>query len=221
MDGDFPGMYAFNKNKGRSFRVKFGPTENEFSIVLFERTEKLSYEDCAARGLFTNIDNLATAIDLWAGQQKDISEIRYQFEELELYKGFEYIHPDNDIDRAWTKVKNRLFNNTEFWRHPEWEERYEVMLREAKKHKAFIEYFPFTSHYLLRFSLDQLIRETWPLDYYIIPVMYSEEVPETLGKFYVSYHWETKDGKFFDSVKEALDFYAEKLKENKPTRWVG
>lgn len=113
-----------------------------------------------------------------------------------------------------------FFNNTEFWKQTEWNERYLEMLNEAKRHNAFESYFPFTSHYLLRFSIDKEIKETWPLFAYIIPVMYSIEVPKTLGKFYVSYNDKSNGRQFFKTVKEALDFYADKLKEIKPIKWV-
>ncbi|HRH48817.1 MAG TPA: hypothetical protein PLP23_08695 [Panacibacter sp.] len=220
IDGTFPNRYAFCNNSGRSFRVEFGPTDKDLSIVLFERTDKQNYEECFARGLFTNIDRLVNVIDIWVDKQKDISEINRQFEELELYKDFEFRNSNNDIDKAWTKVKNMFFNDTEFWKFSEWKERYVEMLIEAKKHKSFINYFPFTSHYWLRFSLDKGIKETWTLDTYIVPTMYSEEVPKTLGKFYVSYNDKPVGGQFFETAKEALDFYAERLKQTKPFRWV-
>jgi hypothetical protein len=128
--------------------------------------------------------------------------------------------------KAWLEkrnkiiVKNMFFNDAEFWKFSEWKNRYVELLSEAKKHKAFQNYFPFTSHYWLRFSIDKQMKETWTLDTYIIPTMYSDEIPTTLGKFYVSYNDKPMGGQFFDTVKEALDFYAEKLEETKPIRWV-
>jgi len=219
IDGIFPDSYAFHNNPGRSFRIEFGSTDNDLSIVLFERTDKQNYEECLARGLFTNIDRLVNVIDLWVDKQKDIFEIKKRFEELELYKDFEFRNSNNDIDKAWTKVKNMFFNDTGFWKFSDWNERYLEMLIEAKKHKSFINYFPFTSHYCLRFSLDKSIKETWALDTYIVPTMYSEEVLETSGRFYVSYNNKPMGGQFFETVKEALDFYAERLKQTKPIRW--
>jgi hypothetical protein len=50
--------------------------------------------------------------------------------------------------------------------------------------------------------------------------MYSNEVPNTLGKFYVSFNDKPMGGQFFETAKAALDFYADKLKETKPTKWV-
>src|SRR5688572_7348539 len=65
IDGTFPDRYAFYNHSGRSFRIEFGPTDKDFSIVLFERTDKQNYEECFARGLFTNIDRLVNVIDIW------------------------------------------------------------------------------------------------------------------------------------------------------------
>ena len=219
IDGTFPDKYSFSNKTGRSFRTEFASTDKNFSIVLFERTDKQNYEDCFARGLFNDLDRLAAVIDLWVDKQNSISEIKSKFDELEHYSDFEFNNPNPNIDKAWTKVKNMFFNNTKFWKETEWNKRYLEMLNEAKRHKAFENYFPFTSHYWLRFSIDKEIKETWPLDTYIIPTMYSVEVPNTLGKFYVSYNDKLMGGQFFETAKEALDFYAEKLKEKKPIQW--
>jgi|GEM_PF-1563054 len=221
IDGTLPDRYSFYSKSGRNFRTEFGSTNGNFSIVLYERTDKHNYENCFARGLFTNLDRLTLVIDLWVDKQKDISEIKSKFDELELYSGFEFQNPNHDIDKAWTKVKNMFFNNTEFWKQNEWNERYLEMLNEAKRHKAFENYFPFTSHYWLRFSIDKDIKETWTLDTYIIPTIYSSEFPNTLGKFYVSYNEKPMGGQFFETAKEGLDFYSEKLKEIEPIKWVG
>lgn len=219
IDGTFPDKYAFYNQIGRSFRIKFASKDEEYSVILYERTDKQNYENCFARGLFTNLDKLTTVIDLWVDKLKEISEIKSQFDELELYSDFEIKNPNQDIDKAWTKVKNMLFNDTEFWNQCEWKERYLEMLNEAKRHIAFENYFPFTSHYWLRFSIDKDIKETWTLDTYIIPTMYSDEIPKSLGKFYVSYNDKPMGGQFFETVKEALDFYADKLKKKKPIKW--
>lgn len=220
IDGTFPEGYAFYNNQGRSFRTEFALSNNEFSIVLFEKTPDLNYENCLARGLFRDIERIAMVIDLWVSKQKSVTEIKKHFDELELFEDFEFKNANDDIEKAWRKVKNMFFNDTEFWKFSEWKERYVELLGEAKKHKSFQNRFPFTSHYWLRFSVDKQMKETWTLDTYIIPTMYSEEVPATVGRFYVSYNEKPMGGQFFGTVKEALDFYAQKLKETKPIRWV-
>ena len=118
------------------------------------------------------------------------------------------------------KVKNWFFNDPSFWKTPEWNSRYSELIEKAKAHPAFQKLFPFTSHYWLRFSVDKDKKETWEMDTYIIPTFYSNEVPETLGKFYVSYNDQPMGGHFFETVEEALDFYAAKLSETNPIRWV-
>ena len=202
IDGTFPDNYSFYNKSGRSFRVEFASTDKNFSIVLYDCMDKQNYENCFSRGLFTDLDSIANVIDLWIAKQKDILEIKSEFDELELYSDFEIINPNQDIEWAWTKVKNMHFNDTEFWKQLEWNERYLEMLKEAKRHKAFENYFPFTSHFCLRFSIDKDIKEIWPLDTYIIPTMYSEEVPNTLGKFYVSFNDKPMGGQFFETATE-------------------
>ena len=219
IDGILPDRYSFYNKPGKSFRTEFGATETIFSIVLYERTDKQNYENCFARGLFTNLDRLTTVIDLWLDKLIDTAVIKKEFNELELYSDFQFKSINSDIDNAWTKVKNMFFNDAEFWKFSEWKERYFELLDEAKKHNAFANYYPFTSHYWLRFSVDKGIKETWTLDTYIVPTMYSNEIPTTLGKFYVSYNDKPMGGQFFDTAKEGLDFYAEKLKEVKPIKW--
>jgi len=220
IDGTLPERYSYYNKPGKTFGAEFGPTEASFSIVLLEKTDGQKYENCFARGLFTDLDRLATVIDLWVDKQSDIDIIKKEFPEIELYLDFEFKNTNDDIDKAWTKVKNMFFNDNGFWQFSEWKERYFELLNEAKKHIAFENYFPFTSHYWLRFSIDKDIKETWMLDTYIVPTMYSDEVPNTLGKFYVSYNDKPMGGQFFETAKEGLDFYAEKLKETKPIKWV-
>jgi hypothetical protein len=215
IDGTFPDRYSFYDNPGRSFRAQFAMSDKDFSIVLFERTGNQVYEYCFARGLFTNIDRLTTVINLWVSNQGDIQEIKSQFEELDLYTDFENKNPDSDIDKAWTKVRNLFFNDTKFWKNVEWKSRYVELLNEAKRHNSFKHYFPFTSHYWLRFSIDRKLKEIWPLYVYIIPTMYSNEISETFGKFYVSFNEKPLSGQFFENAKEGLDFYARKLVEIK------
>lgn len=157
---------------------------------------------------------------MWVDKQKTITEIKKVFDELEPFKDFDFRNAHDDIENAWRKVKNMFFNDTEFWKFSEWKNRYIELLDEAKKYQAFQNYFPFTSHYWLRFSVDKQIKETWTLDTYIIPTADSDEIPTTAGKLYVSYNDKPMGGEFFETAKEALDFYAQKLKETKPIRWV-
>lgn len=220
IDGTFPDKYAFYDKDGRSFRTEFASTDRQFSIVLFERTNQLKYENCFARGLFDNLDRLAQVIKLWASDKDDVESIKLKLDELEQYQDFDFKHSNSDIDKAWTKVKNMFFNDTGFWKDPDWNDRYLELLTAAKRHNSLQTYFPFTSHYCLRFSVDKEIKETWTLDLYIIPTAYSEEIKEGSGKFYVSYNEKPMGGQLFDNVKDAIDFYVEKLKETDPIKWV-
>jgi len=220
IDGTFPTEYAFIGGDGRQFRTEFASNRTEFSVVLFERTPNLNYENCFARAVIRDLNKLARLIDLWVDKHTDIEKLSCEFSELELFKPFSFIHDNPAIEAAWIKVKNMKFNTPVFWKDTDWNDRYEIMLEAAKRHKGFATYFPFTSHYWLRFSIDKDIKETWTLDTYMIPTMYSIEVPKTLGKFYVSFNDKPIGGQFFATVKDGLDFYAEKLIETKPIKWT-
>ena len=217
IDGTLPDKYSFCHGPGRIFSAEYAMTDEEFSIVLYERTDKQNYGKCFARGLFNNIDRLTSVIALWVGTPNDISKIKSQFDELELFVDFEFSNPNDDINRAWTKVKNMKFNTPIFWKDPEWEERYNEMLIEAKQHPLFKNYFPFTSHYMLRFSVDSELRETWPLGFHIVPASHdSLKTPISLDRYYVSF---LTGSQFFKTAREALDFYGKKLQESRPVKW--
>jgi hypothetical protein len=214
VDGSFPEEYAFIHKGKRKFRTEFASTKREFSLILYESTNKQEYENCFARGLFTDIGRLANAIDYWSGKCKPIPELEESFTELELFKEPDFKNLGIEIQKAWRKIYNMFFNDSVYWKTPDWNSRYLEMLSEAKTHHAFQNYFPFTSHYLLRFSVDKQLHETWDLTVYITPTINTSG-----GNFYVSYKDESMSGRYFETVKDALDFYAEKLKEIKPTKW--
>lgn len=216
IDGTLPDKYAFSNKGKRKFRAEFASNENEFSVILYESTNKQEYENCFARGLFTDSVRLASVIDYWSGKREQISKIKNAFNELVFFEEPELKNPNPEIEQAWRKIQNMFFNETGFWRNPEWNHRYLVMLNEAKSHHAFQNYFPFRSHYVLRFSVDKELHETWNLSAYMIP-----PVQKSDGNFYVSYKDESMSGEYFDTAKAALNFYAEKLKEIKPTKWGG
>lgn len=220
MDGTLPDQYAFYNKKGRSFRAEFAQTDKEFSIVLFERTEKQNYEQCFARGIFNNLNRISKVIDLWVGKQKPISNLKTEFKELEIYQDFDFQNSNPDIEKAWNKVKNMFFNDTKFWKNIDWRNRYLEMLIGTKRHPEFQNLFPFTSHYWLRFSPKKdFITECWTLDTYIITIMHSTELPKELGNYYVS-ESENIDGNYFAELKEALDFYSSILKKTEPIKWT-
>jgi len=217
--GYLPDTYAFLHDGVRQFSTEFAESQDEFSIVLYEWRKEQKYNYCFARGIFTDIKRLAMAIDIWVDKQKSATEIKSQFSELELFQDFEVRNHNPDIEFEWMKVKNIFFKDLTFWKSHEWNKRYLELLTKAKEHQAFQNLYPFTSHYWLRFSVDKDKKETWMLDTYVIPTFYSSEFPETLGKFYVSYNDKPIGGQFFETANEALDFYADKLKETKPIRW--
>lgn len=217
--GTLPDRYSFVHKQGRCFSAAFALNENSFSIVLLEKTDNLNYDNCFARGLFSDINRLAYVIDWWVDKQEDILLIKLRFEELELFSDFVTANQNSDIKKAWRKVRNTFFNDTEFGQYTEWKEKYWELLNIAMHHKAFENYFPFTSHYWLRFSPDKDLNVTWDLNTYIVPTVYNDKDPLIHGKYYVSFNDKPLGGMFFETAKEALDFYAGKLKEVEPTNW--
>ncbi|TXD81653.1 hypothetical protein ESY86_00010 [Subsaximicrobium wynnwilliamsii] len=220
MDGTLPDRYAFYDKKGRSFSAEFAQTDKDFSIVLFERTEKPNYEKCFARGIFNDLNKISKLIVFWVVEQKSISNLKTEFKELEIYQDFDFKNLNPDIEKAWNKVKNRFFNDTKFWNNIEWRNRYSEMLIRTKMHPEFQNLFPFTSHYWLRFSPKKdFITECWTLDTYIVPIMHTKELPKELGNYYVS-ESENIDGNYFAELNEALDFYSIILKKTEPIKWI-
>ncbi|MEO3407165.1 DUF6193 family natural product biosynthesis protein [Mucilaginibacter sp. CAU 1740] len=211
-DGHFPAQYAFIRGGERQMRTEFAATNQQYSIVLYERTDKYKHEICFARGIFNSLERLAIVIDLWVDRLKDANEISDQFQELELYKSFSFKNPDPAIDKAWEKVKNMQFNDTEYWKKPEWQARYSEMLNAAKHYGVFKNLYPFTSHYALRFSKDESIRKVWNLFLNIEPSWHTNE-----KAFRVSYG--EKDVEVFDDINDALDFFATKMEEIVPLRY--
>jgi hypothetical protein len=216
IDGILPNKYAFlRSDNGRNFRINFANSENEFSTIFYERTNQLKYENCFGRAIFDDLAKLASAIDLWIDKNLSIDFLKEQFPEIETFEPFDFRHDNSDIEAAWIKVQNMFFNDEFFWKDKEWRHRYHQMLLEAKKKKDFHNYFPFTSHYWLRFSIDKDITETWPLGLHIMPT-----IDTSKGQYYVGVSDENKDGYFFDNIADALNFYSKKLNETKPTKWL-
>ena len=216
IDKESPSNYAFYEpQKERNFRVYFGDKKSQFSIVFFERTKEKNYEICHLRGLFNSIIELAKAIKNWTEDENEIEEIANRFSNLEKYQFDDFENPDSRIDARWKYVRNSFFNDNKFWKNKNREERYFKMVDSAKRKDEWKNYYPFTSHYMLRFSLDNEIRHTWVLDLNIIPSWdlskgnYKVNVPEE----------ENKEGFYFDKLEDAIEFYDIKLKEHQPFKW--
>ncbi len=216
IDNESPSSYAFyNPKKDRNFRIDYGRNKEEYSIVLFDRTEERSHEICYLRGLFSSLSKIADLISCWIDREEGIRQIEIRFEELEGFQFDEYENPNPIIETMWKYVKNNVFNNTKFWTNRSWEERYFKMIDKSKRNESWKDYFPFTSHDLLRFSLDEQLRHTWVLDLNIVPSWdiakgnYKVSVPEQ----------ESKEGYYFDRLEDAIGFYEKKLNEYQPIKW--
>ncbi len=217
IEEELPFSYAFFHPTGeRNFRVSFGKNKNQFSILLFDRTEKRNHEICYLRGIFNSMDDLAKVIKNWIEDEEEIDELANSFSNLERYKFDEIKNINDEIEVRWKYVRNSIFNNSEFWKNRNWEERYFEMIDKAKRKEEWKDYYPFTSHDMLRFSLDNEIKYTWVLSLNIIP---SRDI--TKGNYKVSVpKEETNEEYYFDKLEDAIEFYDMRLKENQPVRWT-
>ena len=216
IDNESPSNYAFYQpTKERNFRVDFGEIANEFSTVFFDRTEKRNHEICYLRGRFDSIKRLADSIKMWVEDEETEENIANRFKELESFHFDDYENPNPQIEERWKYVKNRIFNDTEFWKNKDWEERYFKMVNAAKRKEEWKNYFPFTSHHWLRFSLNYDLTNTWELGLHIIPTWTTEN-----GNYHVGVpESESKEGFTFQELDEAIEFYDLKLKEYQPINW--
>lgn len=217
IDNELPENYAFYKPLGRkNFRVEFGETQNDYSVVLFERTNNRNYEMCYFRGIINSLDRLSELINDWIEDNMSIELIDEKFPELEQFQSDEYECPNEEIERMWNYIKNTAFNDTEFWKHKDWEERFVKLVAVAKRKEEWKKYYPFTSHYMLRFSLDSKLQHTWELDLNLVPAHDTRK-----GKYIVNVP-EIPNGKsyYFVKLEEATNFYDRKMKEYQPIKWI-
>ncbi|MEM9545179.1 MAG: hypothetical protein AAGA77_04360 [Bacteroidota bacterium] len=208
-----PANYVYYTPTGdRNFRVDFGRTTMEYSVVLFIRTKEQNYEMCYFRGLFNSLDQLARVLKAWIDEKQNVDVIATQYNELEPFLFDEFVHPNPAIEERWCYVKNRIFNDLKFWQNQNFEMLYFKMLEHAKRNKEWSHYYPFTSHDWFRFSLNEELSVTWVLALVLIPTRTTEK-----GNYFVGVpEEECKEGYFFDDVEEAIKFYGRKLKEYKP-----
>jgi hypothetical protein len=213
-DGKSPSDYAFhNPIRERNFRVNFGNTIQEYTVVLFDRTKTRDYEICYLRGKFSSIKRLAKSIQMWIEVEEKVQVIASCFPELETFQFDSYKNPNPLIEARWQYIQNKVFNNAHFENNKEWENRYSKMIAAAKRKKEWETYFPFTSLHLLRFSLDNNLRNTW-VELHITPTMNDES-----GNYHVGVpSTENKQGFTFQKLEEAIDFFDLKLNDYHPIK---
>jgi hypothetical protein len=158
---------------------------------------------------------VANSIKDWIEIEETVKNIANEFEEFEIFQFDEFENPNPEIEERWKYVKNRIFNDTLFCKKKDWEERYFKMLDAAKRKEAWKSYFPYTSHYWLRFSLNSELTNTWELGLHIIPTWETED-----GNYHVGVpESENKEGFTFKELDEAIEFYDFKLNEYQPINW--
>ena len=218
-DNTLPSNYVFYEpNKARDFRVGLRRAHRQFTVVLLEKTGVRDFVICYFRGIFTSMNELAKAIKHWVEDEYDIDKIATRFPNLEKYIFDEFENPNPIIEARWKYVRNRFFEQYKFWEGGDREIRYFKMVDHAKRRDEWKNYYPFTSHYSLRFSLTDEISHTWVLSLNIVPTWcktngnYRVAVPQKENKA-------EEDFFYFEKLEEALDFYSVKLKEHQPIKW--
>lgn len=213
IDDKPPSNYAFYKpEKERSFRVNFGKTLHEYSVIYFKIQEKNEF--CCLRGIFNSMERIAISIKNWVEDEKTSNEIANRFSELESFEYDDYENPNSKIEKRWVSIKNFVFNDRWFWENRNWEQKYFKMIRMAKGIEEWKDFYPFTSHYMLRFSLNEKNSYTWKLGLNIIPTR-----DEAKGKYLVNIPEEKNNKCYFNNLEKAIEFYGIKLKEYLPIKW--
>lgn len=224
VNNETPSKYAFYyPKKERNFRLEFGKTVDEYSIVFLIRPEERKYEICYLRGIFTSLEKLAKSIKLWVEKEEDIDVMANRFQELERFVFDSNKHPNPKIEECWMYVKNDVFNSTRFWKKRNWEKRYYKLIREAKMKKEWENYYPFIDLERLRFSKNYELTEMWEYGIDIIPTFTKGEGdfnfsnPKALndeGGYYVGVlQSENEEGYFFKELNKAIEFFEKKLNE--------
>ncbi|WP_044209904.1 hypothetical protein [Flammeovirga sp. OC4] len=202
----------YTSKNDQSIHIEFASNETEFVVLFFDAYEKRDYEFCFLRGIVKGIQRLALLLKTWVDEKVNVQQLFTEFSELEQFESFTHPHPNQKIENQWIKVKNRCFQNIDFLNNKDWYNRFDEMLCTSKRRIDFQNYYPFTSHNWLRFSLDPKIQHTWTLDLYIVPTLTTAK-----GNFYVGLPGD--NGVYFDKIDEALDFFALQMKEHQPIRW--
>ncbi|MEM6803791.1 MAG: hypothetical protein AAF696_20465 [Bacteroidota bacterium] len=216
IEGDLPENYVYYyPDTDRNFRLDFTRSTEEYALVLFDKMEVLNYEFCQLRGLFTSLSEVALLLKNWIEDAYSMDKLASSFPGLESFELDEYEHPDPTIEARWRYVKNRIFNDTAFWKQRDWEERYMKMLHSAKRKEAWKNYYPFTSHNLLRFSLNNELTYVWELSLSLVPCWNTERGNYQLGLP------EAEKNKmlYFDKLEDAINSFEEKLKEYAPRKY--
>jgi len=213
IDKESPTNYAFFlPTTSRNFRVAFGAHTYEYALVLFDRTADMDYELCYLRGSFNSLSRLASSIKAWVETEEEIDTLAHQFEEFERFPVDTFKNPNPKIEARWQYVKNRIFNDLQFWKRYDWEKRYFNLIKEAKQYEAWKNYFPFTSLDWLRFSLNDELTNSWELGLHIVPSWNTGE-----GTYHVGVpESESKQGYYFHELDAAIAFFDKKLNEYHP-----
>jgi len=216
MDGSFAEDHAFLfPELGKGFVFEKTDTKDKYAFTLIERKSKLDYSFCHARGFVIGYDEIVDLIIEWCDKDTCVEELSLRNSEMVPFKPLLPKHNNRKIEEAWVKVKNSTFNDTGFWKRIERLDLNDKIIVAAREMAEYENYFPFTSHDNLRFSIDEMLTETWALSLAIQP---SGDFKK--GNYMVSYKEDYNEPpEYFYDVKKALCFLNEKMLEQKPVKW--
>jgi hypothetical protein len=120
---------------------------------------------------------------------------------------------DSEIEAAWLKLENNI-SEAALRRDSDWFRLYKEIITAAKQHLYFQNYFPLTSHYCLRFSVDKHLHESWPFFYSIEPADNGAK-----ENYRVHTSMDEVNTRYFADVHSALDFLADLMRNNDPVKW--
>ncbi|MCU0354352.1 MAG: hypothetical protein MUD08_11545 [Cytophagales bacterium] len=119
-----------------------------------------------------------------------------------------------DIEAAWIELENDISEAAISGRVENWLNLYKELITAAKQHDYLQNYFPLTSHYRLRFSMDKHLHESWPFFYSVEPLL-----DEKKYKYKVHISIEDTEARYFSDAYSALEFLTDLMRNIKPTKW--
>ena len=209
-DGKLPIGYAYIfKEIGRSFSADKSfdidsETEELDFYTIYLRIDKYYY----GRAKIFELEKIANLIYDWMEEAMKIELLQKRYSEIEIFQPITGLSKEKS--EVWNRIKNFFFSHSSFdqSRNKKWIEQYEEMLEILSKSKKLEKFIPFTSHFRLHLNnKDKSL--PW---HYIYPYEDGKYgVTKQIGIRALSGEKPEID-ETFDSIDEAIDYYAELLK---------
>lgn len=147
---ELPYSMIYSGNNGfRDFVIKYDAKNQLFSVFLIQHplvkvNQFLGY--CYFCGTYKNIKKVFHIVRDWKEFSLNEEEIFYKYPCLIRFIEDKWLHPNEQIEEAWMKVRNQTLNNHSLdinyvlFRH-----RYELLISKAKRKKILLGLYPYTS----------------------------------------------------------------------------